>query len=170
MVAGLHGFPRPLALIAGGRGRSYAPLRAVLEQSHTRCVVVLGEAAPLIAAALQGSAFPSLLPVDGLRSSQSGGALPAGDAVVLSPACSSFDMFRDYAHPRRRVYRRGPWPCRGKSGGSTARGTHSRGTGQPVRRAPAARRMRTRSPRTLFRDWQSAARSSSDRAFFPRAR
>ncbi len=101
VVAGLHGFPRPLALIAGGRdkGGSYAPLRAVLEQNHTRCVVVLGEAAPLIATALQGSSFPVVsAPSMEAAVRQAAAHCQPGDAVVLSPACSSFDMFRDYAH------------------------------------------------------------------------
>lgn len=101
VVAGLHGFPRPLALIAGGRdkGGSYAPLRAVLEHNRTRGVVVLGEAAPLIQAALQGCAFPVVAAASMEAAVGQAAALcQSGDAVVLSPACSSFDMFRDYAH------------------------------------------------------------------------
>ncbi|HRI55202.1 MAG TPA: UDP-N-acetylmuramoyl-L-alanine--D-glutamate ligase, partial [Pseudomonadota bacterium] len=101
VVAGLEGFPRPLALIAGGRdkGGSYAPLRAVLQRSQTRCVVVLGEAAPLIQAALHGCDFP-VVPAPAMEAAvqQAAARCQPGDAVVLSPACSSFDMFRDYAH------------------------------------------------------------------------
>jgi UDP-N-acetylmuramoylalanine--D-glutamate ligase len=101
VVAGLQGFPRPLALIAGGRdkGGSYAPLRAVLQGNRTRCVVVLGEAAPLISAALQGCNFPVVAaPTLEAAVQQATAHCQPGDAVVLSPACSSFDMFRDYAH------------------------------------------------------------------------
>lgn len=101
VVAGLAGFPRPLALIAGGRhkGGSYAPLRAVLESGATRGAVLIGEAAPILAEALSGCPFPvinakTLPEAVALATSLCG----AGDAVVLSPACSSFDMFRDYAH------------------------------------------------------------------------
>jgi UDP-N-acetylmuramoylalanine--D-glutamate ligase len=101
VVAGLDGFPRPLALIAGGRdkGGSYAPLRAVLDAGRTRGVVLIGEAAALLAAALAGSRYP----VRRAETLEQAVALATalcqpGDAVVLSPACSSFDMFRDYAH------------------------------------------------------------------------
>jgi UDP-N-acetylmuramoylalanine--D-glutamate ligase len=105
VVAGLDGFPRPLVLIAGGRhkGGSYAPLRDVLcrlpAPTPCRGVLLIGEAAPLLAEAFAGCPFPV----------QTAGSLPdavraatrlcqPGDAVVLSPACSSFDMFTDYAH------------------------------------------------------------------------
>ena len=90
-----------LALIAGGRdkGGSYAPLRAVLEQGTTRGVVLIGEAAEKIAAALSGCKFPvvhaATLPA---AVNAATNLCHGGDAVVLSPACSSFDMFRDYAH------------------------------------------------------------------------
>ena len=101
VVAGLAGFPRPLVLIAGGRdkGGSYAPLRQVLCEEQTRGVIVIGEAAPLIEKALAGCPFPvehaPSLP-DAVH--QAVALCRSGDAVVLSPACSSFDMFRDYAH------------------------------------------------------------------------
>ena len=101
VVAGLDGFPRPLVLIAGGRdkGGSYAPLRAVLESGRTRGAVLIGEAAPLLEKAFAGSAFPVQRATTLPEAVQRATALcQAGDAVVLSPACSSFDMFRDYAH------------------------------------------------------------------------
>jgi UDP-N-acetylmuramoylalanine--D-glutamate ligase len=61
--------------------------------------VVLGEAAPLIAQALQGSGFPvTSAPTMEAAVQQATAMCRPGDAVVLSPACSSFDMFRDYAH------------------------------------------------------------------------
>ncbi len=101
VVAGLAGFPRPLALIAGGRdkGGSYEPLRKTLSEQQTRGVVVIGEAAPLIEQALAGTSFPiaHAASMEGaVRQAMSW--CQSGDAVVLSPACSSFDMFRDYAH------------------------------------------------------------------------
>lgn len=108
VVASLRGFPRPFALIAGGRhkGGSYAPLRQLLAAAPVRGVLLIGEAAPLIEEALAGASFPVL------RAASMEGAVEhaarlcrPGDAVVLSPACSSFDMFRDYAH-RAEVYRR----------------------------------------------------------------
>jgi UDP-N-acetylmuramoylalanine--D-glutamate ligase len=108
VVAGLGGFPRPFVLIAGGRdkGGSYAPLRQVLGSPDTqvRGVVLIGEAAPLIEQALSGVA--PIVRADSMAAAvRSARELcRAGDAVVLSPACSSFDMFRDYAH-RAEVFR-----------------------------------------------------------------
>ena len=105
VVAALEGFPRPVVLIAGGRdkGGDYAPLAAALGRVG-RAAVVIGEAADKITAALTG-----VLPV--VRATTMDDAVAAarraaqpGDAVVLSPACSSFDMFRDYAH-RAEVFR-----------------------------------------------------------------
>lgn len=105
VVAGLDGFPRPLALIAGGRdkGGSYAPLRDVLCRlpAHTPCrgIIVIGEAAPLITQAFAGCPFPVVPAATMPEAVARATALcRPGDAVVLSPACSSFDMFRDYAH------------------------------------------------------------------------
>lgn len=101
VVAGLDGFPAPLVLIAGGRdkGGSYEPLRSVLARNRTRGVIVLGEAAPLIDRALAGSDFPVRHAASMEEAVRTATALcQPGDAVVLSPACSSFDMFRDYAH------------------------------------------------------------------------
>lgn len=106
VVAGLTGFPQPFVLIAGGRhkGGSYLPLRQVLCQQTTRGVVLIGEAAPLIAKALVDCPFP----VQHAKTleqavAQSVSLCEPGDAVVLSPACSSYDMFTDYAE-RARVF------------------------------------------------------------------
>jgi UDP-N-acetylmuramoylalanine--D-glutamate ligase len=104
-VAALTGFPRPVVLIAGGKdkGGSYAPLAAALAGAG-RAAVLIGEAAEKLHAALSPH-----LPVERASSLEAAVARAAalsrpGDAVVLSPACSSFDMFRDYAH-RAEVFR-----------------------------------------------------------------
>jgi len=85
-------------LIAGGRDKqgTYEPLVAALE-AKGRAVVVIGEAADLIAAAV-GSRVP-LLRAESMDDAvnQAFSAAQAGDAVLLSPACSSFDMFKSYA-------------------------------------------------------------------------
>ena len=105
VVAALDGFPRKVVLIAGGKdkGGSYAPLAAVLKKQG-RAVVLIGEAAPKMRKALEG-VVPVEMALDMDEAVQlAAGMAERGDAVVLSPACSSFDMFRDYAH-RAEVFR-----------------------------------------------------------------
>ena len=107
VVAGLDGFPVPFSLIAGGRdkGGSYAPLVAALQRSTCRGVIAIGEAAPLIEKALEGSFVAcerGLDMVDAVKRARA--RVGSGEAVVLSPACSSFDMFQNYEH-RGRAFR-----------------------------------------------------------------
>ena len=108
VVAALDGFPRPVVLIAGGRdkGGDYGPLAATLARVG-RGAVLIGEAADKIAAALARHvpqlAVERARDMDGAVDAARRLARP-GDAVVLSPACSSFDMFKDYAH-RAEVFR-----------------------------------------------------------------
>jgi UDP-N-acetylmuramoylalanine--D-glutamate ligase len=99
-VTALEGLPEPkVVLIAGGRdkGGSYAPLVEALAR-RGRAVVLLGEAADAIARAV-GDRVPvrRASTMDEAVRVSATLALP-GDAVLLSPACSSFDMFRDYGH------------------------------------------------------------------------
>lgn len=108
VTAALSGFPRPVVLIAGGRdkGGDYAPLAEAFSRVG-RAVVLIGEAAPRIAASFAGVvAEEKILRASTLEEAVEKAATVAvrGDAVVLSPACSSFDMFRDYAH-RAEVFR-----------------------------------------------------------------
>lgn len=85
-------------LIAGGRDKlgSYEPLVDALKKKG-RAVVLIGEAADKIAEAVR-DAVPVLRANDmpGAIKAAFGAAKP-GDAVLLSPACSSFDMFKSYA-------------------------------------------------------------------------
>jgi UDP-N-acetylmuramoylalanine--D-glutamate ligase len=106
VVAGLDGFPLPYALIAGGRdkGGSYLPLRDVLREGRCRAAVLIGEAADRIATELGNS-----VRVARARTLEEAVRVAAdlclpGDAVILSPACSSYDMFQDYEH-RARAFR-----------------------------------------------------------------
>jgi UDP-N-acetylmuramoylalanine--D-glutamate ligase len=99
VVAALDGFVRPVVLIAGGRdkGGDYAPLTAVLARVG-RAAVLIGEAADKMQAAFEGALPVERAPtIESAVEAASRLARP-GDAVVLSPACSSFDMFRDYKH------------------------------------------------------------------------
>ncbi|MEN1834770.1 UDP-N-acetylmuramoyl-L-alanine--D-glutamate ligase [Pseudomonas lijiangensis] len=86
-----------LVLIAGGdgKGADFSGLRAAVA-AHCRAVVLLGRDAELIAQAL-GDAAP-LVRVSTLEESvqRSAELAQEGDAVLLSPACASLDMFKNY--------------------------------------------------------------------------
>jgi UDP-N-acetylmuramoylalanine--D-glutamate ligase len=108
VTAALSGFPRRVVLIAGGKdkGGDYAPLAEVFAQVG-RAVVLIGEAADRIAAAFGKVVAPAqIVRAASLEEAvrKAAALAESGDAVVLSPACSSFDMFRDYAH-RAEVFR-----------------------------------------------------------------
>jgi UDP-N-acetylmuramoylalanine--D-glutamate ligase len=104
VVAALDGIPMPFVLIAGGRdkGGSYAPLRAALQQNTCRAVILIGEAADRIADAL-GDLPTERAPTLPGAVRRAAELARAGDAVLLSPACSSFDMFENY-HQRGEVF------------------------------------------------------------------
>ncbi len=96
-VAAVTGLQRSLILIAGGdgKGADFAPLAPAV-RAHARAVVLLGRDAPQLAAALADT-----VPLHHVRSMREAVGMAAslaepGDAVLLSPACASFDMFRDY--------------------------------------------------------------------------
>ena len=99
-VTAVRGVIEPkVVLIAGGRdkGGSYEPLADALREKG-RAVVLIGEASDLIDRAVGG-----VVPVRRAGSMEEAVRIAAelaktGDAVLLSPACSSFDMFRDYKH------------------------------------------------------------------------
>ncbi len=108
VAASVRGFPRSLVLIAGGvdKGGSYAPMLDALD-GVCKGIVLIGAAAPLIraAAAAHGATYPVLDASDMHDAVRRATELcTAGDAVVLSPACASYDMFQNFGH-RGRVFR-----------------------------------------------------------------
>ena len=100
-VAALEGMGRPVVVILGGdgKGQDFSPLRDAVAK-HVRSVVLIGRDAPLIAAAIGSS---EKVPQHRAANMEEAVAIAArkahsGDAVLLSPACASFDMFRNYEH------------------------------------------------------------------------
>jgi UDP-N-acetylmuramoylalanine--D-glutamate ligase len=104
-VAALEGLgadvlPGRLVVILGGdgKGQDFTPLAAPVAQ-FARAVALIGRDAPAIAAALQGCGLP-MQTLDSLPEAVAWAYAQAqpGDAVLLSPACASLDMFRNYGH------------------------------------------------------------------------
>ena len=98
-LAAVAGMPGPVVLIAGGDGKNqnFGPLATGL-RGKVRHIVLIGRDAPLIARALDG-----VCPIERCATlpqavQAAARAARPGDTVLLSPACASFDMFRDYAH------------------------------------------------------------------------
>jgi len=99
-VAALEGFRERVVLIAGGdgKGQDFAPLLPAVK-AHARAVVLIGRDAPAIAAALVDANVALANATSMQEAVEASYALAhSGDAVLLSPACASFDMFRNYAH------------------------------------------------------------------------
>ncbi|MBI3374780.1 MAG: UDP-N-acetylmuramoyl-L-alanine--D-glutamate ligase [Betaproteobacteria bacterium] len=99
-LAALNGLGRPAVLILGGegKGQDFTPLANAVAR-HAKRVLLIGCAAPRIAAALAAAGVP-LENCASLEQAVGAAARAArpGDAVLLSPACASFDMFLDYKH------------------------------------------------------------------------
>lgn len=103
-IAGLHAFPQPVIVIAGGYDKKipFAPLAPELI-AHAKLAILLGDTAPAIRDAITShehyrEGAPEIVMVVSLEEAvqvarQKAGA---GDVVTLSPACASFDMFKDY--------------------------------------------------------------------------
>ena len=104
-VRAVMSFDRPLILIAGGRhkGADYSPLVSAA-RGRVKKAIFLGEAKGLLADSFEG-AIPFSM-ADDMEDAvfEAFSMAESGDAVLLAPACSSFDMFSDYSH-RGRVFR-----------------------------------------------------------------
>jgi UDP-N-acetylmuramoylalanine--D-glutamate ligase len=97
-LAAVAGFRGPLLLIAGGDGKNqdFMPLAAALS-GKVRRVLTIGRDAARIEAALQGVCPTERCATLELAVLAAARAAQPGDTVLLSPACASLDMFRDYA-------------------------------------------------------------------------
>jgi UDP-N-acetylmuramoylalanine--D-glutamate ligase len=99
-LAALEGLGRRVVLIAGGdgKGQDFTPLRDAFA-AHARAAILIGRDARQIAEAVAGSGtelvFSNDLPT-AVR--EANARAQQGDVVLLSPACASLDMFRNYAH------------------------------------------------------------------------
>ena len=101
-VAALEGLgqDRALLVILGGegKGQDFSPL-AVPVRAYVRAVLLIGRDAGLIRQALEGTGVRLCDAASMDDAVQQAAALAQpGDAVLMSPACASFDMFQDYAH------------------------------------------------------------------------
>ena len=98
-IAAVAGMEGPLIIIAGGDGKNqdFAPLAAAF-RAKVRHTVLIGRDARQVAEALRGVCTTQYC--DSLEQAVRAAASAArpGDTVLLSPACASFDMFRDYTH------------------------------------------------------------------------
>ena len=98
-IAAVAGMAGPLVIIAGGdgKGQDFGPLAAAFrgKVSHT---VLIGRDARLVGEALRGVCTTEYCTSLEEAVRAAAAAARAGDTVLLSPACASLDMFRDYTH------------------------------------------------------------------------
>lgn len=99
-LAAIEGMGRKVAIVLGGdgKGQDFSPLKVALEK-HGRAVALIGRDAAAIGMALEGSGIPTRILGDMEAAVQwLVSHAEAGDCVLLSPACASLDMYRNYAH------------------------------------------------------------------------
>ena len=99
-LAAIEGMGRKVAIVLGGdgKGQDFSPLKPALEK-HGRAIALIGRDAAAIGMALEGSGVPTCI-VGDMEAAVRWLAAQAqsGDCVLLSPACASLDMYRNYAH------------------------------------------------------------------------
>lgn len=98
-LAAVSGMSGPLIVIAGGQGKGqdFAPLAHAF-RNKVRHVVLLGQDAAQLAQALAGTCSTEQVATMEDAVAHAAQVAHRGDTVLLSPACASLDMFRDYAH------------------------------------------------------------------------
>ncbi len=99
-LAAIEGMCCNVAIVLGGdgKGQDFSPLKAALT-AHARAVALIGRDAAAIGMAIEGCGVPTCLVGDMAAAVRwlADKAVP-GDCVLLSPACASLDMYRNYAH------------------------------------------------------------------------
>jgi len=98
-IAAVSGMPGPLVMILGGegKGQDFTPIRQAF-RGEVRHAGLIGKDAPALAAALVGVCSTETAASMQAAVSAANACAQAGDTVLLSPACASIDMFRDYGH------------------------------------------------------------------------
>jgi UDP-N-acetylmuramoylalanine--D-glutamate ligase len=98
-IAAVEGMEGPLVMIAGGDGKNqdFAPLAATF-RGKVRHTVLIGRDGRQVGEALRGSCSTEYCATLEEAVRAAAAAARAGDTVLLSPACASLDMFRDYTH------------------------------------------------------------------------
>lgn len=99
-LAAIEGMGRPVAIVLGGdgKGQDFSPLKPALAK-HARAVALIGRDAAAIGMVLEGSGVPTTIVADMSAAVRWLAArAEVGDCVLLSPACASLDMYRNYAH------------------------------------------------------------------------
>lgn len=103
-IAALASFQQPKVIILGGssKGADFYPLIKAIKSSDVRRVILIGSEGQKIEKLLKNSGIECYTQLgsnvtmkDIVREAKTSAA--AGDVVILSPACASFDMFKDYA-------------------------------------------------------------------------
>ena len=105
VVQSLAGFVGPVILLAGGvdKGGDYGPLRGPL-RSKVKKLILFGAARETMRKALAGATDTIVVETLSEAVREAAARAHQGDTVLLSPACASFDQFRNYAH-RGEVFR-----------------------------------------------------------------
>ncbi len=100
----MSGYPGTLVIIAGGdgKGQDFTPLAAAF-RDKVRHAVLIGRDAPALAVALEGVCPLTREATLEAAVRTASRIAVSGDTVLLSPACASLDMFRDYAQ-RGRIF------------------------------------------------------------------
>ena len=99
-LAAIEGLGRKVAIVLGGdgKGQDFSPLLPALKK-HGRAAALIGRDAETIAVAIAGAGIPLQRCADMAAAvAWLAGQAKKGDCVLLSPACASLDMYKNYAH------------------------------------------------------------------------